>query len=116
MLSALRSLYLRPNIGVTEQKVQSLGQPLEVDTGVIGIFLNPSISEKSGNGRSSKFFAGLPGIIFSPPFLIRSEITNSASPVTTWSAYWAASSAMKVAWEPPIIIFPFGLIDLKSLA
>ena len=53
-LSALRKRYFLPNIAVTEQKVQSNGQPQLVMMGVLVMRSCPSISVMSGNGRVSR--------------------------------------------------------------
>ena len=53
-LSALRKRYFLPNIAVTEQKVQSKGQPQLVMIGVLLMRSCPSTSVRSGNGSVSR--------------------------------------------------------------
>ena len=53
-LSALRKRYLRPNIAVTEQKLQAKGQPQLVMMGIVVSFSLPTSRLRSGNGRVSR--------------------------------------------------------------
>ena len=53
-LSALRKRYLRPNIAVTEQKLQAKGQPQLVMMGIVVSFSLPTNRRRSGKGSSSR--------------------------------------------------------------
>ena len=53
-LSGLRMRYLRPNIIVTVQKVQSNGHPRLVMIGVSRMRSEPTIKERSGIGSESR--------------------------------------------------------------
>ena len=53
-LSALRKRYFLPNIAVTEQKVQSKGQPQLVMIGMVVSRSLPTSRRRSGNGSSSR--------------------------------------------------------------
>ncbi len=57
-LSALRKRYFLPNIAVTEQKVQSNGQPQLVMIGIVVSLSLPTSRRRSGNGSVVEVGAG----------------------------------------------------------
>ena len=99
VFSALRKRYFRPNILVTEQKLQSKGHPRDVEIGMTKDGIRyPLIKEKSGIGKASRSSTALPwtiGSLLLPS--TTSMITSSASPTTTCLTNSSASPGKRLA-------------------
>ncbi len=97
-LSALRKRYFLPNMAVTEQKVQSKGQPQLVMIGIVESFSLPTSRRRSGNGRSSRSArASRGGLCTATPSRVNERpamVSSSRSPAS-------ASMSSSMSCSPP---------------
>ena len=97
-LSALRKRYFLPNIAVTEQKVQSNGQPQLVMIGTVLILSLPTSRRRSGNGSSSRSAsAARGGLCTATPSRLNERpamLSSSRSPAS-------ASMSSSMSCSPP---------------